>query len=52
MSSGFQYFVCGTRFTTNEERIQHLEKEPHGGMYGTCSLQEEEDSRGSRSISS
>jgi hypothetical protein len=52
MSSGFQCFVCGTRFTTNEERIQHLEKEPHGGMYDTCSLQEEEDSRGSRSISS
>ncbi|HEY9386891.1 MAG TPA: hypothetical protein VIP70_07610 [Nitrososphaeraceae archaeon] len=27
MSSGFQCFVCGTRFSTNEERIQHLEKD-------------------------
>jgi hypothetical protein len=50
--SGFQCFVCGTRFTTNEERIQHLEKEPHGGMYDTCSPQEREESRRSRTISS
>jgi hypothetical protein len=50
--SGFQCFVCGTTFATNEERIQHLEKEPHGGMYDTGSPQEREDSRRSRSISS
>jgi hypothetical protein len=52
MSSGFQCFVCGTRFSTNEERIQHLEKEPHGGMYDTGSPQEREDSRRSRRVSS
>jgi hypothetical protein len=52
MSSGFQCFLCGTTFTTNEDRIQHLEKEPHGGMYDTGSPQEREDSRRSRSISS
>jgi hypothetical protein len=27
MPSGFQCFVCGKQFTTNEERIRHLEKE-------------------------
>jgi hypothetical protein len=37
-STGFQCFVCGTRFSTNEERIQHLEEGSHGSMYDTCSL--------------
>jgi hypothetical protein len=52
MSSGFQCFLCCATFTTNEERIQHLEKEPHGGMYDTGSPQEREDSRRCRSTSS
>ncbi|MGI8833974.1 MAG: hypothetical protein ACR2IS_15225 [Nitrososphaeraceae archaeon] len=34
-SAGFQCFVCGTRFDSNEERIEHLEKGSHGSMYDT-----------------
>jgi hypothetical protein len=49
--SGFQCFVCGKRFATDEERIYHLEKEPHGSMYDTGSPQEREDARRSRKIS-
>jgi hypothetical protein len=45
MSSGFQCFVCGKQFSTNEERIQHLEEESHGSMYDTASPQETEDTR-------
>ncbi len=45
MSSGFQCFVCGTRFGSNVERIEHLEKGPHGSMYDTGSPQEREDGR-------
>ena len=36
-SAGFQSFVCGTRFGSNGERIEHLEKGPHGSMYDTGS---------------
>jgi hypothetical protein len=43
--SGFQCFVCGKQFSTNEERIEHLEKDPHGSMYDTASPQEREDTR-------
>jgi hypothetical protein len=49
-SAGFQCFVCGTRFGSNEERIEHLEKGPHGSMYDTGSPQETEDARRSRSV--
>jgi hypothetical protein len=45
MSSGFQCFVCGMQFGTNEERIQHLEEDAHGSMYDTASPQEREDTR-------
>jgi hypothetical protein len=45
MPSGFQCFVCGKHFSTNEERIQHLEEESHGSMYDTASPQETEDTR-------
>lgn len=45
MSSGFQCFVCGKQFGTNEERIEHLEKAAHGSMYDTASPQEREDTR-------
>jgi hypothetical protein len=45
MSSGFQCFVCGKQFGTNEERIQHLEEDAHGSMYDTASPQEREDTR-------
>jgi hypothetical protein len=45
MSSGFQCFVCGKQFSTNEERIQHLEEESHDSMYDTASPQETEDTR-------
>ena len=38
-------FVCGKKFGTNEERIQHLEKDAHGSMYDTASPQEREDTR-------
>jgi hypothetical protein len=44
-SAGFQCFVCGTRFASNEERIEHLEKGSHGSMYDTGSPQETEDAR-------
>lgn len=43
--SDFQCFVCGARFTTNEERKQHLEKTSHSGLYGGESPQEKEDTR-------
>jgi hypothetical protein len=45
MPSGFQCFVCGKLFTTNNERIQHLEEDPHGSLYDTISPQEREDNR-------
>jgi len=45
MSSGFQCFVCGKQFGTNEERIEHLEKAAHGSMYDTASPQEREGTR-------
>ncbi len=41
--SGFECFVCGKKFGTDEERIQHLEKDAHGSMYDTASPQERED---------
>jgi len=43
--SGFQCFVCGRQFGTNEERIEHLEEAAHGSMYDTASPQEREDTR-------
>jgi hypothetical protein len=43
--SGFQCFECGRQFDTNEDRIQHLEKESHGDNYDTGSPQEREDTR-------
>jgi hypothetical protein len=43
--AGFECFVCGTKFATNEERVQHLEKNTHGSMYDTGSPQESEDAR-------
>jgi hypothetical protein len=49
-SAGFQCFVCGTRFASNEERIEHLEKGSHGSMYDTGSPQETEDARRCRII--
>ncbi len=45
MPSGFECFVCGMEFATNEERIQHLEEDAHGSMYDTASPQEREDNR-------
>ena len=38
--NGFQCFVCGTGFASNDERIQHLEKGSHESMYDTGSLKE------------
>jgi hypothetical protein len=49
-SAGFQCFVCGTRFASNEERIAHLARGSHGGMYDTGSPQETEDARRCRII--
>ena len=43
--AGFECFVCGTTFATNEERVQHLEKNTHVSMYDTGSPQEREDAR-------
>ena len=46
MPSGFECFVCGIEFPTNEGRILHLEEEnAHGSMYDTGSPQESEDAR-------
>jgi hypothetical protein len=46
MPSGFECFVCGIEFPTNEGRIHHLEEEnAHGSMYDTGSPQESEDAR-------
>ena len=43
---GFECFVCGIEFPTNEGRIQHLEEEnAHGSMYDTGSPQESADAR-------
>jgi hypothetical protein len=30
-----QCFVCGVRFDTNMDRLHHLEKEAHSGLYVT-----------------
>ena len=49
-SVGFQCFVCGTGFASNDERIQHLEKGSHGSMYDTGSPQESKDIRRCRII--
>ena len=49
-SAGFQCFVCGTRFGSNEERIEHLEKGSLGSMYDTGSPQEREDGRRCRIV--
>jgi hypothetical protein len=43
--SGYQCFVCGKQFSTNEERIHHLEEETHDSMYDTATPQETEDTR-------
>ena len=43
--SGFQCFVCGKHFSTNDARIQHLEEDPHGSLYDTISPQEKEENR-------
>jgi hypothetical protein len=48
--SGFECFVCGKQFGTNEERIEHLEKAAHGSMYDTASPQEREDTRRSQRL--
>ena len=45
MPSGFQCFVCGKQFSTNEERIQHLQEESHNDMHDTATPQEIEDTR-------
>jgi hypothetical protein len=45
MPPGFQCFVCGKQYATNEERIQHLEEDAHSSMYDTASPQESEDTR-------
>jgi hypothetical protein len=45
MPSGFQCFVCGREFHTNEERIRHLQEESHDSMYDTATPQETEDTR-------
>jgi hypothetical protein len=44
MPSGFQCFECEKQFSTNEERIQHLE-ESHDSMHDTATPQETEDTR-------
>lgn len=35
MPSDFQCFVCGIRFDTNIDRLNHLEHEAHLGLYVT-----------------
>jgi hypothetical protein len=35
ISTGFPCFACGTGFSSNEKRIQHLEEGLHGSMYDT-----------------
>ena len=45
MPSGFQCFVCGRHFSTNEERIYHLKEDSHDSMYNTATPQETEDTR-------
>ena len=45
LPSGFQCFVCGKQFPTNEERIRHLGEESHDSMYDTATPQETEDTR-------
>lgn len=45
--AGFECFVCGTKFVTNEERKHHLKKGTHGHLYDTISPQEQEEVRSS-----
>jgi len=42
---GFECYVCGTNFVTNEERKHHLKKGTHGHLYNTISPQEREEVR-------
>jgi 5-methylcytosine-specific restriction endonuclease McrA len=41
--SGFEWFVCRTKFVTNEEERHHLKKGTHGHSYDTISPQEQEE---------
>lgn len=41
--AGFECFVCGTKFVTNEERKYHLKKGTHSHLYDTISPQEQEE---------
>jgi hypothetical protein len=41
----FSVLVCRMKFSTKEERMQHLEEDAHGSMYDTGSPQEGEDIR-------
>jgi hypothetical protein len=43
MPAGFECFVCGTKFVTNEERKHHLKEGTHGHLYDTTSPQEQEE---------
>jgi hypothetical protein len=45
MPTDFECYVCGTKFLTNEERKNHLEKGTHGHLYDTTSPQEQEEGR-------
>ena len=45
MPTDFECYVCGTKFLTNEERKNHLEKGTHGHLYDTTSPQEQEEVR-------
>jgi hypothetical protein len=40
MPTDFECFVCGAKFTTNEERKQHLKCGTHGHLYDTSPQEE------------
>lgn len=33
MLPGFECYICGTIFASNEERKQHLQEDAHGDVY-------------------
>ncbi|MGH9975479.1 MAG: hypothetical protein ACRD8Z_06545 [Nitrososphaeraceae archaeon] len=43
MPTGFECFMCGTKFMTNEERKNHLKESKHDHLYNTISPQEWEE---------
>ncbi|MEO9294253.1 MAG: C2H2-type zinc finger protein [Nitrososphaera sp.] len=45
IAGDYHCFVCGAVFTTDEDRMQHLEKEEHGKVRDETTKEEKEVAR-------